>query len=119
MRMSKQHKQILMVLLRNNPIALRLREIVYPIRGLKLKKWESSTEENKFPRPRVLSASICRSLKTLRARGLVTKDSNDPSQWRLTIEGLAIVREINRELGRQIEKLRNQIEELDELKYIT
>jgi hypothetical protein len=53
MRLSKQHKQILLVLLRDHPRALRFSEIVHPIRTL---KWEQS-EEDKLPQSRVLSAS--------------------------------------------------------------
>jgi hypothetical protein len=107
MRLSMQQKQILLVLFHNNPNALRLRAIVYVIKILKYKKWQTSTEENKVPRPRVLSASICRSLKTMRARGLVTKQpkSYGSPQYHLTKEGLAMAREINRELELQIEKL--------------
>lgn len=122
MRLSKQHKQILLILLRNNPTALKFSEIVLPVRKLRMKKWES-TEEGKFPRPRVLSASFSRSLKTLLERGLVSKEhrekifsdgsdqmytegSERPStRWRLTTEGQAIAIEIKRELDRQIEEL--------------
>lgn len=107
MRLSIQHRQILLVLLRNNPRALRLERILRPVIELKRKKWILSTEEDKLPRPRVISASFCRSLKTLGVRGLATKEVGyyGEKQWRLTAEGLATAREIKRELERQIEEL--------------
>jgi len=118
MKLSKQHKQILLVLLGNNPNALRVSEIVRLVIKFKMEKWSLSTGEDKFPRPRVISASLCRSLKTLLARGLATQqpDYYGSLRWRLTIEGLATAREVKLELEIQIEKLRHQIEELNELK---
>jgi hypothetical protein len=105
MRLSKQHKQILLVLLRNNPRALRPIEIIRLVGGLRWKRYETKGGKSP-PRLRVLSASICRSLKTLHARGLITKESKWSSpRWRLTTKGLATAREINRELKSQIEKL--------------
>jgi hypothetical protein len=84
---------------------------------LKWKKWEQSAEEDKLPKSRVLSASFCRSLKTLGARGLITKQLGyyGSPQWRLTTDGLATAREIKREFERQMEDLRKQIEELNKI----
>jgi len=109
MRLSKQHKQILLILLRNNPNALRLSKIVQPLKELKMRKWLSPTDEGEFPKSRVLSASFARSLKTLHEKGLVTFENRSDlvflSGWRLTTIGLSTAREIGRELERQIEEL--------------
>jgi len=103
MRVSRQQKQILLVL-HTNPRPLRLVEI---IDFVKKKRWESksSSDKAKFSHPRVLSASFCRSMKTLRVKGLVINVSERGSpRWVLTEQGIAKAKEINGELKRQIEK---------------
>lgn len=114
MRLSKQHRQILLVLLRHNGRGLRFSEIVRPVKELRMKKWELSRNELKLPRPRVLSASFSRSLRTLLERGLVEKEYvwqwRGPA-WSLTVEGQVAAKKIKQELKRRIE-------ELDEFRYL-
>lgn len=68
------------------------------------------SEEAKYPRPRVFSASLCRSLRSLQAGGLITKGPDTGAargmpRWSLTPEGLDTARRIVRELRRQKEEI--------------
>lgn len=101
MRFSKQHKLILLILLRGHTIPMRLSDIVNSV-----EKERQKNPQAKFVKRRVLSASFSRSIKTLHERGLLERvDYWGGWGWKLTNEGLSVAREINRKFKRQIEEL--------------